>query len=110
MYSSICPPSSCNSRLQKEHTPIGEAHNEPFGTFIHNFSRQWVRRGLPKGPGEGRVVFLSPAASRSKGCEGRDLARAGMRQEEIVLEERIGPEILAQVRALIQEIANREYP
>ena len=41
------------------------------------------------------MVFLSPAASRGKGCEGRgDLARAAMRQEEIVLEERIGPEIL----------------
>jgi hypothetical protein len=33
-----------------------------------------------------------------------------MRQEEIVLEEGIVPEILAQVRALIEEIANREYP
>jgi len=30
--------------------------------------------------------------------------------EETVLEERIGPEILTQVRALAQEIANRKYP
>ena len=33
-----------------------------------------------------------------------------MRQEEIVLEDRIGSETLAQVRAFIREIANREYP
>ena len=45
-----------------------------------------------------------------EGCEGRVLARAAMRQEEIVLEERMEPEILARVRALIREIANREYP
>ena len=33
-----------------------------------------------------------------------------MRQEEIVLEEKIGPEIVDQLRGFIQEIAKRQYP
>jgi hypothetical protein len=33
-----------------------------------------------------------------------------MGQEEVVLEEGIGPEIVNQLRAFVQEIANREYP
>src|SRR5215210_6300774 len=33
-----------------------------------------------------------------------------MRQEGVVLEERIGPEIMDQLRVFVQEIAKREYP